>query len=116
MKTFNEWLKEKNIEENMADYTPGFIRNPLQSMGLMGKTSAQKKLSAELKARKENEKAAQGIDPEAHRIDNIERLRRAEIEQKADFARPPRKTVMQSTYTWKPNKAVDDPNDIWRKV
>jgi len=41
MKSFNEWLKEKNIEENMADYTPGFIRKPLQNMGLMGKTTAE---------------------------------------------------------------------------
>jgi len=111
MKTFNEWLKEKNIEENMADYTPGFIRDPLQSMGLLGKTSAQKKLSAELKARRENEKAAKdGIAAQRASYRNV-------APNPADPAEtPPRKTVFQSTYTWKPKKAVDDPNDIWRKV
>lgn len=39
MKTFHEWLEGKNLEENMADWTPGFIRKPLQNMGLMGKTT-----------------------------------------------------------------------------
>lgn len=39
MKTFNEWLKDKNLEENVADWTPGFIRKPLQNMGLMGRTT-----------------------------------------------------------------------------
>ena len=44
MKSFNEWLKKRNsIEENIADYTPGFIRKPLQSMGLMGNTTAAKR-------------------------------------------------------------------------
>jgi hypothetical protein len=43
MKRFNEWLKERNaIEEAVADYTPGFIRKPLQNMGLMGQTSREK--------------------------------------------------------------------------
>lgn len=39
MKTFSEWLEDKNLAENMADWTPGFIRKPLQNMGLMGKTT-----------------------------------------------------------------------------
>ncbi len=44
MKSFNEWLKERNsIEENIADYTPSFIRKPLQNMGLMGHTTAGKR-------------------------------------------------------------------------
>jgi len=39
MQSFSDWLKEKNLQENIADYTPGFIRKPLQSIGLMGKTT-----------------------------------------------------------------------------
>jgi len=42
MKSFNEWLKDKKLEEGIADYTPGFIRKPLQNMGLMGKTEEEK--------------------------------------------------------------------------
>jgi hypothetical protein len=54
MKSFNEWLKEKNaIEENIADYTPGFIRTPLQNMGLMGRTTAGQKVRDELDAQDE---------------------------------------------------------------
>jgi hypothetical protein len=54
MKSFNEWLKEKNaIEENIADYTPEFIRTPLQNMGLMGRTTAGQKVRDELDAQDE---------------------------------------------------------------
>lgn len=41
MKSFNEWLKDKKLEEGIADYTPGFIRKPLQNLGLMGRTTEE---------------------------------------------------------------------------
>jgi hypothetical protein len=42
MKSFSEWLVERNaMQENMADYTPRFIRKPLQNMGLMGQTTRE---------------------------------------------------------------------------
>lgn len=54
MKSFNEWLKDKNLEENIADYVPGIIRDPLQRMGLLGRTTAGQKIKDQLDA--ENEK------------------------------------------------------------
>jgi len=56
MKSFNEWMKERhNIEENIADYTPGFIRRPLQKMGWMGSSTAERKKRAEDRARMDAE-------------------------------------------------------------
>lgn len=56
MKTFHEWLKDENLEEGLADYTPSFIRKPLQNIGLMGKTTDEKqeeRKKEELERRKE---------------------------------------------------------------
>ena len=55
MKSFNEWLKQKDIQENMADYTPRFIRRPLQKMGWMGSSTAERKKRAEDRARMDAE-------------------------------------------------------------
>ena len=57
MLSFHEWLEKNKIEENLADYTPKFIREPLQNFGLMGSTSQQQaKMAANKKL--EDERAA----------------------------------------------------------
>lgn len=55
MKSFNEWLRNKNLEENVADWTPGFIRKPLQNMGLMGRTTDEEEAAEERRYRRSPE-------------------------------------------------------------
>ena len=89
MKSFNEWLKEKqSIEENIADYTPGFIRKPLQKMGWMASSTAERKKRAEDRARMELElksKNASGLeDTRRKQADMEEKLRKQKIQQSSD--------------------------------
>lgn len=57
MKTFTEWLKDKNLEENIADYVPGFIRRPLQAHGVLGRTTEEEKARQARKAEEQRAKA-----------------------------------------------------------
>ena len=104
MKSFNEWLKErKNIEENIADYTPGFIRKPLQNMGLMGNTTADKKRFQQKRLERERQEAiaahnaAEKKDYQRHldqMSNNREKMKRdSEAKAKADANRRARKGV-----------------------
>jgi hypothetical protein len=77
MKSFNEWLKEKRLEEGIADYTPGFIREPLQRMGVMGQTSYEKE-----QERLRDKRAANDAEDEAK-----ERKLRSEIERNKEKRR-----------------------------
>ena len=104
MKSFNEWLKERsNIEENIADYTPGFIRKPLQNMGLMGNTTADKKRFQQKRLERERQEdiaaynAAEKKDYQRHldqMSNNREKMKRDnEAKVKANAARRARKGV-----------------------
>jgi hypothetical protein len=89
MKSFNEWLKERsNLEENIADYTPGFVRRPLQKMGWMGSSTAERKKRAEDRARMEKELQAKNTsgteEVRKKQAEWEEKMRRNKIQQASD--------------------------------
>jgi len=106
MKKFNEWLKERNkIEEGIADYTPGFIRRPLQNVGMMGKTTAEKERIKELQREidaADDEEYKQRLQAVALKISNDSALKEYEREQRRKEME--KKERERDTFRPRPNK------------
>lgn len=80
MKTFHEWLQDKNLEEGIADYTPGFIRKPLQNMGLMGRTTEEEDEADRRRYLRSPQYAAMKKAEEEEEKRNLELMRKKHME------------------------------------
>ena len=119
MKTFHEWLEDKNLKENMADWTPGFIRKPMQNMGLMGRTTDEEEALERRRYLKSPQYAAmKKAEEEKERREHEKMMASYTADRIARGTEEIRKKKEEEARQWKEKKSkglvYDHENKQWR--